>query len=172
LVEFATSAVMMILLLFGLIDFAVPIYYRLVMIDVSREGSNLAARGPGSTQDEAVSNALSAVMAASSPLLIMGKSTDMGQGRIYISAVVASSGVYRVTSQSTTGGLTTTYAPSKINNGTGRMTGKLPTTTPQIPSGNKTLYVTEVYYQYKPAAPLGKMVNFLITTQLYDAAYF
>ena len=164
----------MLLLLFCLIDFAVPLYYRLVMVNISREGSNLAARGPGSTQNDAVQNALDGVMAASSPLLIMGKSTDIGQGRIYISAVVHNNGsVYTVTAQSTTGGLTTAYFPSKFRNGLGTFTGKVPTTTPvQIPAANRTLYITEVYYQYRPPAPLGRMVSFLVNTQLYDVAYF
>lgn len=173
LVEFSAAAVVLILLLFGLIDFALPMYYRMVMIDISREGSNIAARGPGSTQGQAVENALNAMMAASNPLQIMGTSTNIGQGRIYVSAVAMNNlGTYTVTSQATTGGLDAAYARSKVGRNGPGTAATLPVTTPQIPYGNRTLYVTEVYYQFRPAAPLGGLVGFLINTQLYDVAYF
>ena len=179
LVEFSFTAVVLILLLFGMIDFAIAIYYRQVMINVSREGSNLAARGAGSTQDEALSNALDQVVRSAYPLTITNAdATGRGMGRVIISAVRrdTQSGPlrYLVTSQCAKGGLSSTDAPSKVGpNGVGRIgLGNLPITSPQIPAGHSTLYVTEVYYRFKPASPLGKLVGFVMTNQLYDVAYF
>jgi len=59
LIEFVLPSIFLILLLFGLIDFAIAIYYRQVMINVSREGSNIAARIGASTPAAACSTALS-----------------------------------------------------------------------------------------------------------------
>ncbi|MGA2137392.1 MAG: TadE/TadG family type IV pilus assembly protein [Verrucomicrobiia bacterium] len=175
LVEFVVPAVFLILLLFGLIDFAIAIYYRQVMINVSREGSNIAARGAGSTQEEAISNALDAVVSSAHPLLIMGTAADKGMGRVIISAVISSNNAtYRVTAQVAKGGLSSTDAPSKVGpNGLGRIyPSNLPNTSPRIPAGHSTLYVTEVYYRFKPASPLGRLVSYVMTNQLYDVAYF
>jgi Flp pilus assembly protein TadG len=176
LVEFVVPAVFLILLLFGLIDFAIAIYYRQVMINVSREGSNLAARGAGSTQEEAVSNAVDAVVRSAYPLQIMGTTTNKGMGRVIISAVIKSNNAtYRVVAQWAEGGLDENAAPSKIHKGTGRIdVSKLPQTAgfPQVPAGHSTMYITEVYYRFKTASPLGALVPFVIPTQLYDVAYF
>ena len=176
LIEFVLPAVFLILLLFGLIDFAIAIYYRQVMINVSREGSNLAARGAGDTQDAAISNALDAVVASAGPLEIMGTVTNKGMGRVIISAVIKSNNAtYWVVDQWAKGGLSSGDAPSKIHDGVGRIVvSKLPQTAglPQVPAGHSTMYITEVYYRFKTASPLGKLVPFVIPTQLYDVAYF
>jgi Flp pilus assembly protein TadG len=177
LIEFSLPAVFLILLIFGLIDFAIPIYYREVMINVSREGSNIAARIGTSTPAAAVSTALVTVVQSANPLLIMGGAGAKGQGRVIVSAIVSSSGgSYNVIAQAAEGGLTAAQAPSKVApNGVGRIpASNLPKTGiyPQIPYGHTTLYVTEVYYKFHPASPLGGLVRFVMTNELYDAAYF
>ena len=176
LIEFALPATFLILLVFGLIDFAIPIYYREVMINVSREGSNIAARIGAATPADAVSTALVSVVSSANPLLITNTS-GKAQGRVIISAIVNSGGgSFNVVAQAAAGGIPAAQAPSKVApNGVGRISASnLPKTGtyPQIPAGHSTLYVTEIYYRFHPASPLGGLVRFVMTNQLYDAAYF
>jgi Flp pilus assembly protein TadG len=184
LIEFVLPSVFLILLLFGLIDFAIAIYYRQVMINVSREGSNIAARIGASTPAAACTTALVTVVSSASPLMITNATvTGRGMGRVIVSAVIYNGASYSVIAQASKGGLTAAQAPSKvapngvgstvtinIGNGTGG-TG-LPQTSPQVPYGHSTMYVTEVYYRFKPASPLGRLVKYVMTNQLYDVAYF
>ncbi len=177
LIEFVLPSIFLILLLFGLIDFAIAIFYRQAMINVSREGSNIAARIGASTPAAAVNTALvTVVTSAYPPLLIMGTTADRGMGRVIVSAVIKNGANYSVIAQASQGGLDSTTAPSKIHEGVGVIrTGNgvgLPQTNPQIPAGNSTLYITEVYYKFKTASPLGGLVGYIMTNQLYDAAYF
>jgi Flp pilus assembly protein TadG len=183
LIEFVLPSVFLILLLFGLIDFAIAIYYRQVMINVSREGSNIAARIGASTPAASVSTALVTVVSSASPLMITNTdATSRGMGRVIISAVISSGGVYSVIAQASAGGLSADQAPSKVApNGVGSMVAVntnnkanagLPQTSPQVPYGHSTMYVTEVYYRFKPASPLGGLVKYVMTNQLYDVAYF
>ena len=174
LIEFVLPSVFLILLLFGLIDFAIAIYYRQVMINVSREGSNIAARIGASTPAAACSTALVTVVSSASPLMITNTDvTSRGRGRVIISAVVNNGGVYSVIAQVSQGGLSAAQAPSKLREGVGTLAlSKLPQTSPQVPAGHSTMYVTEVYYRFKTASPLGGLVGYVMTNQLYDAAYF
>ena len=105
LIEFVLPSVFLILLLFGLIDFAIAIYYRQVMINVSREGSNIAARIGASTPVAAVNTALVTVVSSASPLMITNSSvTGRGRGRVIISAVVNNGGTFAVIAQASMGG--------------------------------------------------------------------
>ena len=48
----------------------------------------------------------------------------------------------------------------------------MPATAVPIPQSNQTMFVSEVFYSYKPATPIGKLLNFNMTNALYDAAFF
>ena len=58
LVEFLFVVVILMVMLFGMIDFCRAISTWQVMVNVSREGSNLAARGSGSNNYAVISTAL------------------------------------------------------------------------------------------------------------------
>jgi len=160
LVELVFVALMMMVLVFGLIDFSRAIYDRQILINLSREGSNLASRGTGSTTDQIISNAITAIVSSANPLTITGN------GRVIISVVVYSNGEFFVTNQQSQGGISAT---SKVLNGTGPG-AVMPNTNP--PLTNQTVYVTEVYYNFVPVTPVGGLVNLTLPTQLYDVAYF
>src|SRR5579859_3409732 len=81
LVEFMFVGFILLFMLFAMIDFCRAISTRQVIINLSREGSNEAARGSGDTVDATISNAIAAVIAGANPLNINTK------GRVIITAV-------------------------------------------------------------------------------------
>lgn len=167
LVEFMFVGFILLFMLFGMIDFCRAISTRQVIINLSREGANLAARGSGSTADAAISNAVAAVIAGANPLNITTK------GRVIITAVLNSNNVYLVTNQIAEGAIVS--AVSKVGPGGVGSTPTMPklaTASDAIPQLNQTAYIAEVFYTYQAATPVGKLLNFTLPTQLYDAAYF
>ena len=168
LIEFMFVAMILLVMLFGMIDFCRAISTRQVLINLSREGSNMAARGPGDSADTAISNAIAAVISAASPLSITSN------GQVIVTAVVNSSGVYRITSQVSEGKLT---QPSKIGvlnaTGAGVTMPIASNVAGAIPQSNQTTFVTEVFYAFKPTTPIGRLINISMTNApLYDVAYF
>jgi Flp pilus assembly protein TadG len=164
LIEFMFVGFILLFMLFGMIDFSRAISTRQVLINLSREAANLAARGTGDTPDATISNAITAVIAGAAPLDITKN------GRVFITAVFNNNGNFKVTSQITEGGLngvTSKVAPGGIGS-----TPTMPATPVQIPQSNQTMFVSEVFYTYQAATPIGKLLNFNMTNALYDAAYF
>jgi Flp pilus assembly protein TadG len=153
LIEFALVAVMLLLVLFGVIDFSRIILDRLVMINVSREGANLISRGTDMT------NALNALVTSAYPLNINSN------GYIILSSVYNNSGVLKITSQKTTGG-----KPAVSHVGSTNTTVTLPN--PNLPLPNQTLYVAEVFYTFTPVTPLGALLGITLPMTNYDAAFF
>jgi Flp pilus assembly protein TadG len=162
MIAFVFVVVVLLVLMFGLIDFGRAIYERQVITNITREGSNLAARGRGGSPDEIISNAVNAVIASANPLNINTK------GRVIISAVQNSNGIFRVTSQVSRGGITAT---SRVRTGLGSP-ATMPVTPVPSPQLSQTAYVTEVFYSFVPITPVGRLVRFTFPSQLYDAAYF
>jgi Flp pilus assembly protein TadG len=165
LIEFMFVGFILLFMLFGMIDFCRSISTRQVLINLSREAANLAARGTGSTPDAAISNAIAAVIAGAAPLSITTN------GLVIITAVLNSNGTFLVTNQIKEGALSNT-APSKIAPLGVGSTANMPVTAVPIPQTNQTMFVSEVFYKYKPATPIGQLLNFNMTNTLYDAAYF
>lgn len=166
LIEFMFVGFILLFMVFGMIDFCRAISTRQVMINLSREGANLAARGSGSTADDAISNAISAVIGAAAPLDINAK------GRVIITAVQNDGTKFLITNQVSEGGTMT--AVSKVGTGVGSTATmpKVATAADAIPQPNQTAYVTEVFYTFKSITPIGRLVNLTLPSQLYDAAYF
>lgn len=157
-VEFLLFATVLMLLFFGLIDFSRFIQDRLILINLSREGSNLASRGTSlpTTVTDVINDASPWNMNAN--------------GRVIATSVLNSNGTYIITEQVASGGLSDMAAPSRI----GRMGGiaTLPATPVPLPQPNQYLYVTEVYWPFTPLTPIGQLLGLTLPAVLYDVAYF
>lgn len=106
LVEFTLVGFIVRFLLFGMIDSCRLISTDQVVINLSRQGANLASRGSVSTStDAAISNAIAGVIAEASPLNINSS------GEIIILAVFNTGQSYVISNQISEGYLT---VPSKI----------------------------------------------------------
>jgi Flp pilus assembly protein TadG len=174
LIEFTLVTVLLIVLIFGAIDFSRAIYMRQVLINLSRETANLEARGVGSTTAEIMTNALNAAIQEASPLTL--NSTN---GMVIVTAVTnytnvvkkQSTATYTISHQFWLGTLGTfqsavgTYTGSnKFNQGILPNTGILP--------ANRTVYVAEIFYKFSPITPVGQLIKVILPAQFYDVAYF
>jgi len=156
LTEFAIIGTIMMVLALGLIDLGRAIYEKQVITHLTREGSNMAARGTPLT------TAAGQVVSGSSPLNLSSS------GYVIISAVQNTGGVNTVIDQAAQGGMA---ASSRIGV-QGAKTSNMPATVPAIPQPGQTVYVTEVFYSYQPATPIGKLIGLVMPSTLYDVAYF
>ena len=156
--EFSFVVMMLAVMLFGLIDFGRYIYERQVLINLSREGSNLASRGT------ALSNTVSAILTSANPLNL----TNSGDG-VVVTAVTNYGSGYRIRDQLAGGGLTA--ASSKIGNGAGT-SAALPANVVNLPPADQTLYITEVFYSFRSVTPIGKLLNIALPPTNYDVAFF
>lgn len=155
MVEFVFVLFMLLVLIFALIDFGRVIFDRQVLVNLSREGSNLASRGTS------LNDSLTAVINSSNPLDFQNR------GYVIITSIYNNNGTNTVNGQVKQGGHS---MPSRVWKSGGSI--NLPATPVQLPRTNRTLFVTEVFYQYNAITPVGKMLNFLMPTNLYDVAYF
>lgn len=165
LIEFSLVLIVLVVLTFGLIDVCRAIYTKQVIVNLAREGANLASRGAGDTRAEIISNAVAAVVASASPLSITTN------GLVIITAVTNNArGSYYINAQQKKGALT---AKSKVGTAVG-VSATLPSTSPYpaLSQSNYTVYVAEVFYTFAPITPIGKLLKVAMPTNLYDAAYF
>jgi Flp pilus assembly protein TadG len=160
LVEFVSIVFILTVLIFAVIDFGRVITTRQTLINLSREGANLALR------QTALSNAVTAVVASANPLNINAN------GRIILSSVTNFGSGFRCADQAVRGGLSSSFAPSKIAPGGRNTTATMPTRTPLIPQPKQTAYVAEIYYKIQPITPIGKLLKVAFPTNMYDVAYF
>lgn len=161
-VEFAFIAMMLAVMLFGLIDFGRFIYEREVLVNLSREGSNLASRGTD------LSNTVDAVLSSANPLNLNAS----GAG-VIVTAVTKDSSGLLISGQLAGGGASTAW--SKVGAGVGKP-ATLSGISSNLPPQNQTLYVTEVFYSYTPITPIGQLLQIAFSPQNpvtnYDVAFF
>src|SRR5664279_2853368 len=84
LVEFAIAAMMLLIIVFGLIDFCRAIYDQQVITNLTGEGCSLSSRGTGLT------DTVTAVIASSAPLNLNAS------GRVIATSVFNNNGVLQV----------------------------------------------------------------------------
>jgi len=166
LVELALCMTVLLLLVFGVIDFSLIIFDRQVMSGISRQGSDLASRGgepdPGSDTDP-----LQQIVAA---LVTQGETLNMAtKGRIFITAVADVNGKPQIIDQAeSSSGIAVN---SQVGSGIGKSAAMPASATPVLQAG-ETIYVTEVYYAFTPVTPIGRFLKLSLASNLYESAYF
>ena len=154
--EFALIAGLMLVLLCMLIDFSRAIHDVQVMAGLSRQGSNLASRGT------TLSDSAAAVIAGDSPL-------DLNRnGEVIITSVTNINRVLTITDQVSQGGISQN---SKVGKGVGN-TAKVPSSATAMLQPGQTIYVTEIFYSYKPITPIQNLLKLVMPSDLYQSAYF
>jgi Flp pilus assembly protein TadG len=153
-VEFIFVGVIVLVLSFGVIDFARALIARQVLTNVTREGANLASR------TMSLSNAVNAVLVSASPL-------NLNQsGYVVLSNVARDAlGNASVTAQYAQGGMPTASRIGQLG-----ATANMPSTS--YPANNESVITAEVFYRYEAVTPLGRFLGLVLPTQLYDVAYF
>ena len=154
--EFALIAPLMLVLMLTVIDFSRAIHYMQVMVSLSRQGSNLASRGTTLPASAA------AVVAGDAPL-------DLSHnGEVIITSVTNVALVNTITGQSSQGG---TSNKSKVGTVIGNRANLPPSTAAMLAPG-QTIYVTEIFYSYKPLTPIANLLHIVLPSTLYEVAYF
>jgi hypothetical protein len=162
--ELALILPILLVLVFGIIDFGRLIRARLIVTNVSREGGSLASRAVSSGND-----LLSMLQSSGTPLDLNGL------GKIYVSKIKAGTSTTpnpSIDSQVSKGNLAVS---SGIRNGLPglglsdalyqhlRFEGP-----PQNTSDIAEVWVVEVYYKYKPITPLPNFITGILVTPGYD----
>ena len=156
MLEFALIASLVIIMVFAIIDFGRAFNQMQVMVGLTREGSNLASRGTSLT------NAANAVVAGDAPLNLNTS------GEVIVTSVTNNSSGNIISGQVVEGGLTQT---SKIGSGVGT-TASIPATAAAMLQPGQTIYITEVFYNFQPITPISSLLNIVMPSVFYQAAYF
>jgi len=156
--EFSLCLPPLLLLAFGVIDFSQMIVDEHVLVGLSRQGSNLAAR----------SETPAATVAA---IETQGASLNIGtRGMIIVTQVVNNSSgspIIHLQSQMP-GGISVTSA---VGSGNGNPAIVPPGAQAELNTGH-AVFVTEVFYSYQPLTPVGSFLKYSLANTLYQAAYF
>jgi Flp pilus assembly protein TadG len=165
LVELALIMPMLMIFVFGIVDYTRALYDQEVITNLAGEGSSMASRATP------LAETVTAVWSDAD--------IDMtDNGCVIVTSVSSpSSGSYKVTAQSQS--TICNSPPSKIGcapppSSCGNAT--IPTLVQTViqSSTNPTVYITEVYFKFTPVTPVGSFLhtsNFL-PSQLYAVAYY
>jgi hypothetical protein len=127
-----------------------------VMVGLTREGSNLASRGT------TLSDSAKAVITGDAPLDLNAN------GEVIVTSIANVGGSNIITGQASQGGISRS---SKLGAGVGNHATVPPAAAAMLQPG-ATIYVTEVFYSYRPITPIGNFVKIVMPSTLYEAAYF
>jgi hypothetical protein len=163
--ELAFILPMLLILVFGIIDFGRLIQARLIVSNVSREGGSLASRGFKSGDD-----LLGMLQSSGAPLDLNGS------GKIYVSRIRAGTSISNpdpyIDPQVSKGSLSVL---SQIRTGVTRLGLSAALYqhlrfegSPQNTSDIAEVWVVEVYYKYKPITPLPQFIENILITPGYD----
>jgi len=158
IIEIALMVPLLCLILFAIIDYGRALNCEQIMVDLTRQGSNLASRGT------ALATAASTVASNSAPLNVSVS------GVVIITSVAKINNVDTITGQASSGGLS---KASKIGSGVNAK-ATVPAAVDDIFSKNagQTIYITEVYYPLQAITPLATMWRQVLPATLYQVAYF
>jgi Flp pilus assembly protein TadG len=157
-IELALCLPVLFVLVFGLIDFSQMIFDNQMMSGLSRQGSDLASRGT------TLATTVTAVD-------IQGASLNIGtQGRIIVTEVANdTNGKPQIKDQAESP--TGIAATSAIGSGIGNP-AIVPSTARTVLNAGRSLFITEVFYSYRPMTPVGGFLKMKLASTLYDVAYF
>ena len=166
-VEFAFCAMLLLLFMCSAIDFGRALYDLQVLAELSRQGSNLASRGTGTTACDSLCTSAADLVAGDSGL---GLGTN---GRVIVTEFSqtkpVAGGSYTVVEQKLSAtGISATSKVAPTGSGSVVIAGA-----PALQTGQK-LFSTEVFYSFTPATGIGALTNGAagFPSQLYDIAYF
>jgi Flp pilus assembly protein TadG len=156
--ELALLVPLLCLVMFAIIEYSRALNYEQKLVDLSRQGSNMASRGTP------LATAASTVAQNSAPLNVAGA------GEVIITSVARVNNVDTITGQASSGALSMT---SKIGTGVGS-TAKVPATADDIFTNNsgQTVYITEIFYPLQQITPISQMWGLVLPSTLYQVAYF
>ncbi|HXN86392.1 MAG TPA: TadE/TadG family type IV pilus assembly protein [Candidatus Binataceae bacterium] len=160
MIELVLMVPLMCLILFAIIDYSRALNDEQVMVDLSRQGSNMASRGT------ALAAAANALVQGSPPLnlatageVIITSVARVGSTDTIMGQVIRSAGSVTTASKIGTGVGSKAIVPAVIDDVFSKNSGQ-------------TVYITEVYYPFQGITPLASMWNIIIPSILYQAAYF
>jgi len=154
LLELSIVAVLLVLLLFGAIDFGRHLAFRHEITSLSREAANLISRGT------LFPAALQATMQSGASLNLSSN------GKVILTAAKRSTDGNSVTvTQQTSGG--SLSATSSIGNLNGN--ANVP---PGLPLPGQTIYIAEVFVKFTPVTPIGTFLGTALPAVVKDVSYF
>jgi Flp pilus assembly protein TadG len=156
MLEFAIIASLIIILVFAIIDFGRAFNEMQEIVGLTRQGSNLASRG---TSLLASANA---VVAGDAPLNLNRS------GEVIVTSVTNNASGNIITGQVSQGAIT---LASKIGQGVGTPATLPPSAVAMLQRG-QTIYITEVFYNYQAITPIASLLNIIMPSTFYQAAYF
>jgi Flp pilus assembly protein TadG len=156
MLEFAIIASLVIVIVFAIVDFGRALNQMQVMVDLTRQGSNLASRGTSLT------DSANAVVAGDAPLNLNTS------GEVIITSVTNNASGNVITGQVAAGA---TSQASRIGTGVGT-TASVPTAAAQMLQPGQTIYITEVFYNYQPITPIASLLHIVMPNTFYQVAYF
>jgi len=168
LVELSFALVILCVFVSGIIDFSRAIYDVEVMKNLVGEGSSMASRGTslGNTVTTVTADAGNDLSISTAGCVMVTAVTNMGGSSL------------QVTGQSSGGGIACT---SKVGCLSGQ--GSCKSSTATLPAGavsaltsevtGSSIYVTEIFYNYKTITPLADMLGSgVLPSQFYAVAYY